>query len=207
MQKLDPPTDSLCDTNPKFTASSFWRCNLICTSWFCYHCSTVVCHNWLLWEDYRSPRWIKWGNTHSLQLSQVSCKPRVETANSRPPFLIFPFSKFVKFLLRDQRELLGCFHPVCRGLAQTEPACYIQLPFTNICWFQDRMTGHLILIKHLKQLLCEFPRCPPTRLVCFHWADRNTLGYYGSPRGILKLLLWRWLIPGVFEALLSRFEG
>lgn len=126
------PTDSLCNTNPKFTASSFWRCNSICTSWFCYHCSTVVSHSWLVWDAYRSPRWTKWGHTHSLQPSQVSCEPQVETANCLPPFLVFPFYKFLKFLLSDWAEFLGRFHPVSGGWhRQSLPVTYSFLSLTS----------------------------------------------------------------------------
>lgn len=65
----------------------------------------------------------------------------------------------------------------------------------NICWFQGFVTGFLIPIKYLKPLLCEFTMCPQTRLVCFHQADIKPSRVYGSPLWILKLLLWRWLIP------------
>lgn len=65
----------------------------------------------------------------------------------------------------------------------------------NICWFQDFVTGFLIPIKYLKQLLCEFTMCPQTRLVCFQQADIKPSRVYGSPLWILKLLLWRWLTP------------
>lgn len=121
---LYPPTDSLCNTNPKFTASSFWRCNLICTSWFCYHCSTVVSHNWLVWEAYRSPRWTKRGNTHSLQPSQVSCEPRVETANSLPPFLVFPFLQVCEVSSEWLGRIPRAFPPSVQRVS-TDRACLL----------------------------------------------------------------------------------
>lgn len=130
----------------------------------------------------------------------VCCHPHLVDQELRhigllPPFPVFFLIYFFAvwtFFSVTKWNYLG----ICSRLAQREVClkCIASLHH-NICWFQDSVTACLIPIKYLKQLLCEVTVCPLTRLVCFQQAGIKPSRVYGSLLWILKLLLWRWLIP------------
>lgn len=93
--------------------------------------------------------------------------------------------------------------------ACTDKACRIRTAslHCNICWFQDWITGHLIPIKYLKQLLCEFARCPQTRLVCFQWADTEHSRVLWISSVNIKAVTMEMAYSQCVWSTLSRFEG
>ena len=208
-QNFCPPTDSSCDMNPNFIANSFQRCNLICPFWFPYHHRTVMSYSCLFWEVCSSSQWTEQGNIHRVcSLPQASAGSRVERPLLSSSLPCISFSQMCEVSSEQSGRIIWAFPPTVQR-AYKEETCLIHTAslHCNICWFQDWLTGHLSPIKYLKQLLCEFARCPQTRLVCFHWADtKRSRVLWISSLNIKAVTMEMAYSRGVWSTL-SRFEG
>lgn len=166
-------------------------------------------YNCLFWEVCSSSQWTERGSIYWVcSLSWVFHGSGVEAPWFSSSLACISFWQVCEVSSGWWGRIIWAF-PCGVQRACTEEACLMRTAslHCNICWLQDWMTGHLIPIKYLKQLLCEFARCPQTRLVCFQWADTKHSGVlWISSLNIKAVTMEMAYSQGVWSTL-SRFEG
>lgn len=167
-------------------------------------------HNCLFWEVCSSSsQWTAWGSIYRVcSLPRASHGSRVEIRWFSSSLPCIAFSHVCEVSSEWPGRIIWAL-PRCVQRACTEAACLMCTASLrcNICWFQVWITDRLIPIKYWKQLLCEFARCPQTRLVCFQWADtKHSRVLWISSLNIKAVTMAIAYSRGVWSTL-SRFEG